>query len=630
MEHDLQKHNCDFDTLVGSQMAYMKVIDGRNADGQLSQCFTTSTENEDPFSVDTPCSEWSDSDCEWFRLEEETRAANDKAIELRPLAECTRLSMRHAFGNSLFDDRFYTYREQVQLQLRRDCNLWPNGTVLRIRFLNGSNEQQRHVATVLESCEGWTATANIQLQVLQDDKPCRTSSRDAEVRIKFTSTITSFVREIGTESTFIRPSEPTMFLDDDDAFDTRMILHEFGHALGLHHEHQRCVKDIELNATEMAKHITDDERLHRDFMDKLEATRIDPLPYEPLSVLHYDLSRFGEGCFVSKKPDQSRLWTRGDDFLTKKDRALMAFLYPLPAGGIVKPREILGAGARRPKSMRQVIAFPHIRQMTPRVMLGILGLHFCAGISMGPALRLQASSISSKAFHPEAFGTCKAASLSYIAIDASTANVQMSSAKTLRSSRCDSSVGSGFDEYHELKPNTSSKANVIVWIDAFSILNTLDKFDVSVRHELRLSNEQKRLKLSYDCPSGARLRAKWLVINAGALNIDGGQITWRSGSPKRGSIWFRDGLDLPAWGLKSPQVLIGINGFHLSSRTGDKCCERFFKVHVTSVANGGFDWESDTCHDECVQAIAFSWIMVPKLDMQRFSLPEATSRPSKW
>jgi len=111
---------------------------------------------------------------------------------------------------------------------------WRPGRTVHVAFLNGDPitcEQVRSIA------RRWLEHANISLEFVDG---C-----EAEVRISFrhNSGLWSFV---GTDALVIDPNEPTMnlaWLDTDPAAREYpgIVLHEFGHALGLTHIHQNPV-----------------------------------------------------------------------------------------------------------------------------------------------------------------------------------------------------------------------------------------------------------------------------------------------------------------------------------------------------------------------------------------------------
>jgi len=110
---------------------------------------------------------------------------------------------------------------------------WPNGTTVKCRFLDGSPTQRSRV-------EGWAHTweqyANIKFQFV--------SSGPAQIRISFLQD--GSWSALGTDAlnkSYFPEDEPTMnygWLTDttDDTEYERVVVHEFGHALGLIHEHQ--------------------------------------------------------------------------------------------------------------------------------------------------------------------------------------------------------------------------------------------------------------------------------------------------------------------------------------------------------------------------------------------------------
>jgi hypothetical protein len=109
---------------------------------------------------------------------------------------------------------------------------WLPGRTLKICFLDGSPTQQQRT---IDHAVGWLKYANIQFDF-------KAACAESDVRISFGADAGSW-SFIGTDNLHIDKSEVTMNFgwlqdDTDDQEYNRVVLHEFGHALGCIHEHQ--------------------------------------------------------------------------------------------------------------------------------------------------------------------------------------------------------------------------------------------------------------------------------------------------------------------------------------------------------------------------------------------------------
>jgi hypothetical protein len=113
---------------------------------------------------------------------------------------------------------------------------WDNGRVLHVRFLDGDPLVQEKLQPLAHQ---WSDFCNIKF--VFDNHP------DAEIRISFLSK--GSWSYLGTDALSIPKHEPTMnfgWLKPHTADDeySRVVVHEFGHALGCIHEHQNPVTNI--------------------------------------------------------------------------------------------------------------------------------------------------------------------------------------------------------------------------------------------------------------------------------------------------------------------------------------------------------------------------------------------------
>lgn len=158
---------------------------------------------------------------------------------------------------------------------------WKDGRTLGVWFKDGSPTQRRRV---IEQATKWMKFANIKLDFTA-------TKAKAQIRVSFVADDGSW-SYIGTDNLGIPKSRPTMnfgWLRDDTEDDEyeRVVVHEFGHALGAIHEHQNPKGGIEWNLPAVyayfagppnrwSKEETDLNVVGKYSVDQLNASKFDP------------------------------------------------------------------------------------------------------------------------------------------------------------------------------------------------------------------------------------------------------------------------------------------------------------------------------------------------------------------
>jgi hypothetical protein len=209
--------------------------------------------------------------------------------------------------------------------------LWMNGSTLRVRFLGGTPAQH---AKVKEQAQWWSDCANLHFDF--NDAP------DAEIRIAFDPTAGAW-SYVGTDNRRIPADQPTMNLG---FMSGGTVAHEFGHAIGLAHEHQNPAGGIEWNEAKVIQSLSGppnnwtEDKIRHNVIDKYRADQVRGTSFDPDSIMLY----FFPGDWV-----KSGVGTQANESLSATDKAFIASAraYPKTAPTVLDAKAIAVNASRR-------------------------------------------------------------------------------------------------------------------------------------------------------------------------------------------------------------------------------------------------------------------------------------------
>lgn len=174
--------------------------------------------------------------------------------------------------------------------------LWPQNSNLTISL---ANMDEREKALTKANINQWVPHINLKLIFVE--------TPDADIRITSISAPAAGWSRIGKDAKEIPSSEFSMGINfkNDDNKVIRTIQHEFGHALGLDHEHKHPDRTLEFDKEKlyayaqsvgMSKAETDSQILFKYHQKRLKIKTSD---YDKKSIMHYefasDLLKDGKG-----------------------------------------------------------------------------------------------------------------------------------------------------------------------------------------------------------------------------------------------------------------------------------------------------------------------------------------------
>jgi hypothetical protein len=207
---------------------------------------------------------------------------------------------------------------------------WMNGSILRVRFIGGAANDQ---AIAREQAGWWEQAANLKFDF--------NNAPNAEMRIAFDPNDGAW-SYVGTDCRKIPLNQPTMnlgFLDGGTA------AHEFGHAIGLAHEHQNPRGGIQWNEQvviqELAKspNFWDEATSRHNVLRKYSVDQINGTEFDPDSIMLY---------FFPASWTRNGIATKANEVLSVLDKQFIAGakMYP-KTGGTTAQAVVLDVNPKR-------------------------------------------------------------------------------------------------------------------------------------------------------------------------------------------------------------------------------------------------------------------------------------------
>ena len=208
---------------------------------------------------------------------------------------------------------------------------WMNGSTLSVRFIGGSAAQR---GTAQTQAGWWSAVANLKFDF--------NDAADADIRIAFDAADGAW-SYVGTDNKNIPRDQPTMnlgFLDGGTA------AHEFGHAIGLAHEHQNPQGGIEWKEEVVLRELAgppnywDEATTRHNVLDRYRADQINGTEFDPDSIMLY---------FFPASWTKNGVGTKANDVLSALDKQFIAGakMYPPTAVTVDDATELTVGAARR-------------------------------------------------------------------------------------------------------------------------------------------------------------------------------------------------------------------------------------------------------------------------------------------
>lgn len=173
---------------------------------------------------------------------------------------------------------------RVKRGLANSYKRWPDGIVTVALDLRDEKSKALMVDVIRE----WAHhTPSLRFKIVD--------GTEGDIRISDDEGLKGNWSSIGTDAKRVPKDRPTLHLDrtDDSKKFRTTALHEFGHALGLLHEHQHPDHTLDWNRPAAYDYYTSDSvsraLVNEQILNKFSGPALQVTPYDPQSVMHYHI-----------------------------------------------------------------------------------------------------------------------------------------------------------------------------------------------------------------------------------------------------------------------------------------------------------------------------------------------------
>jgi ssRNA-specific RNase YbeY (16S rRNA maturation enzyme) len=197
---------------------------------------------------------------------------------------------------------------------------WKKGETITISFLDGDPALQQRVR---EMAERWTAP---NMANLTFDFRKNTHATDIRISFKHKGSWSILGKYCRREKATSKPTMNYGWLKPDSSEEElrRVVLHEFGHALGFIHEHQNPLNSINWNRDAVIDSLSGPpnnwsiEQIEFNMFEQPSASEVTGTPLDKSSIMMYPIpSSWTDGFSVGLNTD-----------LSEQDRRLVKQVYP--------------------------------------------------------------------------------------------------------------------------------------------------------------------------------------------------------------------------------------------------------------------------------------------------------------